>query len=340
MNIFQNFDWSLKSIAKILGSAFLGIVVLVFVVSLISFALRTIFNTGDNYSESYPQAMNAEKSAFVSRSDFAVGQGGGIVPPIENDQIVDQNAENFEIEDYNLDYETRKKDELCSEILKLKKRPEIIFESSTEEKSSCSYSFKVKKENATEILELLKTFDPKNIRTNIYTIQKTIEGLSDQLTIFKKKLSAIEETLADAQKSYDELTKLATKKQDVESLTKLIDLKLNTIDRLFKERSGINEQIDNITKNRTEQLDRLKYTNFTIYVREYLFVDWESIKDEWKFQIKELVTNFNDVIQGISIKLLSYILRVFEGIIYLFISLLIMKFVWFFGKRVWKGKGE
>jgi hypothetical protein len=332
MDFLKNIDWSFKGIIKILIGAIIAIIAIVAIVWLFSFSVRMIFS-----GRTTEQFSGVSTKGYFSPiyQDNVSKKLDIILPPPEIGEVVEERAEEFEVHDYNFQYEARKKNKICDEVLSLKKREDIIFENSQENDRSCSYKFKVEKENTIEILEFLKAFGPKDITSNVYTIQRTVEGLTDQLEILQKKLDAIEKTLKDAQASYDELTDLATRKQDIESLAKLIDLKLNTIERLSKERSSISEQINSITKNRAEQLELIEYSNFFIYVSEYLFVDWKAIKDDWGREIKRLVDTFNDVIQGVSVKLLSYILRITEGLIYLFISLVLLKAVWTLVKRVW-----
>ena len=53
----------------------------------------------------------------------------------------------------------------------------------------------------------------------------------------KRRLAAIDDTLGKATAAYDEVTVLATKEKDVESLAKIIDDKINTIQRGERQRA-------------------------------------------------------------------------------------------------------
>lgn len=339
MNLFKNFDWSLKSIAKIIGMILLGIIALTVVISLVSFSIKTIFNTGyQNKDYGYDYAYDMDEGfrgemAVMSSSKMA------IMPPIpEPGYSVGDDAEDYEVKEYYGTIKTRKLDDTCAVIANLKSREEIIFESSDKNKDYCNYRFKVTNDNAEEIVKLIEDFKPENFNASIYSIKKAIEGYDDELDILSKKLESIEDTLEEAQKSYDEISKIATRQNDAETLANIIDSKLKLIDKLTNERLQTKERIDRYNKSKADQLDRLNYTFFNINVYKDLIFDWKEIKDSWKYESKQLVRNINEVFQGISIHLATYLVRFAQVVIYIFISLFLLKFVWLGVKRVWKGK--
>lgn len=336
MTFLQNFDWSGKSILKALGILLAGAVTVSIAVALISFAVRTVFDF-DSYDRSYKGGYGgggfAESTANFVFEPRSIG-----IPMPPRDGYVDEQAEEYEVQDYNVSYRTHDKTRVCTAIAGLKPREDIIFERANESDRNCDYSFKVPKEKAEEILTLLEELDPEYLNASTYTIQRAVEGLTDELSILQNKLTEIEMVLAEAQQSYSELTKLATRKQDVESLTKLIELKLNTIERLSNERRSINEQIERLAKQKNEQLERIKYVNFSVSVYEDPFVDWKRIGDSWKNEIQYFVTNFNDMLQSVTVGLVTFALRAVQGLVYLFLGLLLLKFAWLIGKRVWRGR--
>jgi len=336
MNIFKNFDWSFKSIAKIIGMVILGIIALTVVISLISFSIKTIFGT-TSYNGYNDYAMEEAIS-------FGKGGGGSVqarmtISPIpEPGYTTGDDAEEYEVKEYSGTIKTRKLDETCAVIADLKVRDDVIFESSDKNKESCLYRFKVKKEISDEIVEIIENLKPETFNASINTIKGTVERYDNELDILSKKLASIEETLEMAQTSYDEISRLATRQQDAETLAKIIDSKLKLIEKLTSERLSVKERIDRYNENKADQLDRLNYTFFNISIYKDLIFDWKDIKDSWKYETKQLVKNVNEVFQGISVHLVTYLVRFAQVMIYLFISLFLLKFVWIGVKRVWKGK--
>ncbi len=327
MNFFQNFDWSTKSIAKVIGVALLGFIGLAVVAMLVSFSIRTIVEpfAGPRYGGDYAKTS-------------LLDNGIGIPPPLPPfpGGAIDQNAEDYEVQDYSVNYRPNDKTEICTTIAALKSREDVIFENANESNRSCNYTFKVLKEKAAAILTLLEEFNPENTNSNVYTIQRTIEGLTDELDILNQKLTGIETTLAEAQTSYDELTKLATRKQDIESLTKLIELKLNTIERLANERRQIAAQIESYERNKTQQLERIKYTQFSVSVYENRLIDWQQIADSWKSEIQSFFTSINDFFQGVTLLLVIYTLRAVQAIVYIVLAVILLKAVWLMARKVWR----
>lgn len=337
MSIFKNFEWSLKNILKIIGVVFAGAVVLAIAASLFSFSIRTIFNSG--YNRSYDQAMSYGKGgAFdaLEEASFAPSMMNSrmVVPTPEFSTGTD--AEDFEIKTFNASVRTRKLEKTCGIISDLKVREDVIFENANENENGCNYRFKVAKEKEAEILAIVESLKPEDLNTNIHTIKGSVDATDKQLEILENKLASVEETLESAQDQYDELTELATRKQDVESLATIIDSKLNLIERLTNQRISIKEQIDRYKNNKEEQLDGLEFSFFNVSIFEDLIWDWKQIKDEWRWQIKELVNNFNEVVQSVTVGLVSFLMRVFQAAVYFFLALFILKGAWMGTKRVWK----
>lgn len=342
MSFLKHFDWSAKSILKVIGLVFAGAIVLAIAVSLFSFSIRTIFDTGYRdygYYDDYRGGSFdvAEEAAFAP----SMMHSKLIAPPIpEPGYSTGTDAEDFEIKTYNVNARTHKLERTCAIISDLKAREDVIFETANENDFGCNYRFKVLKEVEGEILEIVEGIKPEDLNTNIRTIKGSIDATDKQLEILENKLASIESTLENAQDQYDELTELATRKQDVESLAKIIDSKLNLIERLSNQRIQVKEQIDRYNQNKADQLDGLQFSFFNVNIRKDLIWDWKDIKDQWRFEIKELVNNFNDVIQSVTVGLVTFAIRIAQAAIYFFLALFVLKYAWIGTKRVWKGKGK
>ena len=131
-NLFKNFDWSVKSIAKIIGMVVLGIIALTVVISLISFSIKTIFGTasykggGYDYDYAMDEAMEYGKGGGIS-----VQSARMMMPPIpEPGYTTGDDAEEYEVKEYYGTIKTRKLDDTCAIIADLKVREDVIFESS------------------------------------------------------------------------------------------------------------------------------------------------------------------------------------------------------------------
>ncbi|MCF7846158.1 MAG: DUF4349 domain-containing protein [Candidatus Peribacteraceae bacterium] len=344
-HLLKNFDWSLKSVAKILGVFVLGVVALGIVAGIISFAFRTIVSPFTaNYGIGGGGGYYAEEMAMDSASSYSAKtlslSSRNIVPPIPgpDGEIVDATAEDYEVKSYSANYQPRDKTEICAAVANLKADPEIVFSSSNESDRSCYFTFEVPNERAEEILKILKDLDPEDLNANIYTIQKSVEGTSDQLAILTQKLEQTEATLADAQEAYEDLMKLATNSRDVENLTQLIRLKIEAIEQLAQSKISINQQIEQVQRNRADLLRQIANTTFNVSVYEQKFVDWQQISDNWKNAIREFVSDLTDLTQFVTVRLVSFVLYAAAGIVYLGIVFGFLKVLWILGKKVWKYK--
>ncbi|MEA3304803.1 MAG: hypothetical protein U9Q15_03640, partial [Patescibacteria group bacterium] len=183
------------------------------------------------------------------------------------------------------------------------------------------------------MLDLLEDLNPRDFSENIQTIQKSVSNTQSEIEILNEKLKSIETNLEDAISSYDELSDLAKAKEDIESLTKLIDLKMNTINRLTEEKLNLNERIARYQKQQDEQLDRLKYVEFSISIREVVLINWEQMRDSWKYTVQSFFRDINDIIQDLSLNLVIWLMRALQVFLYIGFALVFVKLLWVFARR-------
>ncbi len=335
-NPFHDFDWSLKSVGKIFGFLVIGIIGLSLMAAILSFSVRTIvspFTGGNGNYGGYPETAEFSKGMAM---DSAMSSRNILPPMPGGSEIVDLDAEDYEVKNYNANYQPHDKTEVCDKVLSLKADKEIVFSSSNESDRSCNFTFEAPNARVDEIVAILDDLDPEDLSSSIYTIQKSVEGTSDQLDILNQKLSQTESTLEEAQQAYKDLMKLATSSRDVENLTQLITLKIQAIEQLAQSKISINQQIQQVQNSRAEQLRRIANTTFHVSVYEQRFIDWQQIGNDWKQEIRDFVSNFNSLTQFVTVKMVSFVLYAGASLLYLAIAFGFLKLVWLVGKKVWK----
>ncbi len=343
MNFLHKDNLKLPVMLKIGGLTILGIVIIAFAITLLGSSFKSIMGTKRGINESYSLGQPAYDMVKMESAGSAMGLSvrnvvsspSPILPP--NTEVTSgDDAEEFEVTEYNTTIETRNLDKSCLNISDLKSKDYVIFENSSEYDHGCDYVFKVKKDNVEEILDIIKEMNPKDLQENTYTIKKLVEDFTSRIEILEKKLASVDETLDKAVRAYDEVTVLATRIQDVETLTKIINSKVDIIERLTQERININSQLEQISRSKAEQLDRLEYTYFRVNIWENKFIDGENLKDSWKMAVKSFVRDTNQVFQDITINLLVSLFLLLQYIIYLFILLIVAKYGWKLVKYIWR----
>ncbi|MBL7058015.1 hypothetical protein ISS03_01640 [Patescibacteria group bacterium] len=254
---------------------------------------------------------------------------------VDGGSMMNSAEESFDVTEYFASIESRDITKTCLEISSLKEKAYIVFENSNEYDNGCSYSFKAKKENADEVLVIINSFDPKDLSQNTFMIKQLVDDFTSEEDILEKKKASIEATLNDAVNAYNEIASLATKAQDAESLAKIIDSKISIIERLSQEKININEKLERLKRAKAEQLERLNYVYFRVQIFENKYFDIDIIKDSWKASIKNFVREMNDVLQDITINLIALFFRGIQAIIYFFIIVVIVKYGWYFTKKLW-----
>lgn len=245
-------------------------------------------------------------------------------------------AESYEVTDYNALIETRNIVKTCAEVKELKTLSYVIFESVSESDKQCYYTFKVEHAHVAEILAAIKVLDPKDLTENTNTIKQQIDDFTSQTEILKKKRDSIDKTLEGALRSYDEITVLATRTQNADALAKIIDSKIGIIERLTQERINVTTQLDQLARAKEDQLDRLKYAYFNVNVYENKFFDGEVLKDSWKASLKTFVQTVNVILQSITVGLLGFLVWLLPLFVYALLALFIAKYGWRAIKYLWE----
>jgi len=340
MEFFKKFDFKLGSLLKTAGIVLLIVVVLALAIRLIGASINSAFNnktSGVAYQNSSFSAEKGYGEGGVSYDQSAVGLSIRNVAPSPSEPPTPGNdAEDFEVTEYNATIETSRLDDTCAEITGLKAKDYVVFESATKYDTGCNYAFKVKNDQVEEILDIVKSFNVKKLSESVFTIKKLINDFTSEKEILENKKKSIDDTLKNAIEAYDKITVLASQSRDVESLAKIIDSKITIVERLTQERINVNSQLEILERSKAEQLDRLEYTYFNLNVFENKLIDGESIWDSWKNAVKELITDVNKTIQGITINLAGFIFLALQYVIYLLILLIAAKYGWQLVKYIWK----
>lgn len=259
------------------------------------------------------------------------------IPPIGG-YSTGNTAEEYEVTEYSASIETQDKTATCGKIASLKSYSYVIFESANEYDRGCDYRFKVEHARVAEILSFVKDLDPKDLNENTYTIKNLIDDYTSETEVLEKKRRAIDDTLEEALAAYDEITELATQSGDASSLAKIIDSKVQLIERLTQERININTQLDRLARAKAEQLDRLAYTYFNVSVHEQHYFDGDDLKDSWKASIQATIYEVNIIFQELTFGLIYVIFFAVQWIIYILLAVFVARHVWKWVKRIWKGE--
>jgi hypothetical protein len=249
-------------------------------------------------------------------------------------------AENFEVREYNATIETRNLEEDCEVIQALKKREDVIFENTSAYDHGCSYTFKVKKNSVEAVLAIINERNPKSLNESTYTIKREVTDYTGEIEILQNKLATLDKTLADALASYDNVTTLANNMGNVESLAKIIDSKLAIIERLTLARIDTNSQLERLERAKSEALDRLEYTYFYVQVYENKFIDGEEMKNSWKAAVQQFVREVNNLFQDLSIGFVTLLLLIVKFALYGIVLLFAARFGWSAARNIWINTGK
>jgi len=352
MDFLKNIDLSRRNILKFAGFALLGVLVLALVLSFFKTSYDSFAKGGFGGGIAGMPTMMVEPayyggagydsagSSYYEESDMMMQSlssrnAASIYPPMPGN-TVGGDAEEYEATEYSANIETRNLEDTCAAIEELKALDYVVFESANTYDRGCSYSFKVEHAHVAEVLAAIEALDPRDLSESIFTIKRQIDDFTSEEDILTRKLTSIDETLRSATKAYDDVTLLATRAQNVESLAKIIDSRLLLIERLTQERVNINAQLERLSRAKEQQLDRLVYTYFSVNVYENKFFDGEDIKDSWKQAVREFVQTVNESLQGITVNLVALLFLALQFAIYALLILIFAKYGWRLVKYIWE----
>ena len=315
-------------IFKTIGLVLVGAIILSLVLQLIKTTFSPVSYRGNMIEPSYDMGYGAPPTA----QKLSIRN---VAPEFDEEYSSGSNAEAFEVTEHFATIETRNATKDCRVISDLKASADIIFENSNEYDRGCNYTFKTIKDRVPQVLLIIESLDPKDIRENTFSIKRQVDDFTNEVEVLNKKKNSIEKTLEDAVNAYDEIAKLATKTQDAESLAKIIDSKIRIIERLTQEKININERLERLSRSKEEQLDRLNYTYFHVNIFENKYFDIKIIKDSWKTSIKRFVTDTNNILQNITINLVTLLFRAIQFVLYFFIILIVAKYTIRAAKNLW-----
>lgn len=244
-------------------------------------------------------------------------------------------AEAYEAMQYSVSVKTGNTERDCAAIGDLKAKDYVIFESANTHERGCSFTFKVAKSNTAEVVAFLEGFDPEDMSENVYTIAQQIKDYTSEEDILKAKLETVTATLASATDAYDDITALAIRTNDADSLARVIESKLQIIERLTQERINVSAQLDRLSRAKALELDRLAYTYFNVSVYESKIVNGESIANMWRAAMMKAVADVNRILTEVTVGLLALTFLVAQWLLYAALLLIVGRYAWRFAVKFW-----
>ncbi len=342
----KKINWREVSKLKLALVAFVVIVSIAIILSLFEALFTTRQNNtitwsgGGSGTEMGFSDGEISPASFPGRMKNTMSLDTQPAPAYKEGMNIGGDSEDYESLSYYAQFKKVDIDGSCNVVENLKPLKYVVFESMSRNDNSCRYSFKVERKYADAIAKNIKSLHPDTFTTNTETMKKQIVEYDSQISILLRKQDELEKMLNDAVSAYDELTVLATKIEDAEILTKIINSKLSTIKQLTNERISLAQQIDRMAKRSAELNDRVEYVYFSVRIDKYDILNKTAMKDSWISTVKTFVRDVNNFVQKLTIGLLSFLLKILLVLVYLsiilFIVIVFVKYGWRIVKNFWK----
>jgi hypothetical protein len=371
IHFFTNGAWSVRKVLLVVAGCIAGLVAVSVIIGLVTFILRigagysaTLEGYGGGYGES--STANYAVSRDMAYDSYGGGMGGGklggdsgyemakmaasgapmpymtsmsTMPPMPSVNG-SRNAEKFERTGYNAHYETGRMSEVCDAIEALKPMAYVLFDSAYVGERNCNYVFRVESKKADEVVAKLKETNPKEWSVSIDTFAQQIENTGDYVATLQRRLDSIKETMKESEVAFARLTTLATQGGKVENLTTIITQKLAMVERLTNERLSLEEQIKQVTNNKTQQVDETAYAHFNVSVVTREIIDWRGLGDEWRNNLQNAIRSVSDVLSGVlfglPVLLVWIVFWALGAGISILAAVVFAKYMWMWVVKVWR----
>ncbi len=340
-------SWKSFSLLKKFGLGFLGMVIFIVLFTVLAY-LKMSFGYGRGYSGQAAMimpmspnmvTMSGKSSSMAmptlsygsfessARDNFTISYGGSAVPS--------EKAELFEMTSYSATIETGDVDQDCKVIENLKADDSIIFLSANKGKTSCSFSFKVKKSSAQKALDAIKSLDPEQFNESTHTVEDVLTNYDRRKEILEDKLTTVNAILADAVSSYEAVSKLAVQTGSVTNLRQAINDKIDIVERLTQKKLSIEQELASISNSSSSDRDETTYAQFSVSIYKSAYIDGEALANSWKNETKRLVNEMNYALQGVTIGFLMILMVAFKYILYFMVAVIIIKYLKKFIVSIW-----
>jgi len=349
-NPFRDIEWRKLSLLRILLVAAVGLIGLAIIFALLSTVIQltgvsksTVSQSGSSYvGNSVTMVARAPAVGVDTVMGERVASGVVPMPPLYSDSGGTRlyNEANYEARSYDVRYRVRDLDMLCNQIEQFKPLPHVVFEQQMRNEHTCYYHFKVTQGYASATVSWLLARDPDDLTASTDVVKKQLVRYSSQMDILLQKQEVIEQTLQDTLSAYGELIDLATRANDIESLTKVVDSKLAMVQKLSQQRLTLAQQIGVLTRQQADLQDRVDFVSFAVRVEQYDILDLVSLKNSWMNELRAFVVTINSTLQRFTLHLIENLFALALLLVYAVILLVLVKHGWREVKRFWVSEGS
>lgn len=324
-----------KKVMCVIGGIFLTAIVYV---TLMTFSQTMLgVGQGESFSGSSIPTLSMPSSygygtvnsnAQYSVASDSYGETRSYAPsPSYSGVSIKSEAEKYELSSYTASIKTRTIDEDCAKIQSLKSDTSVIFLYATTGKTYCNFSFKVEKAGVQKVLDTIQSMDPDALSENVRTIAQTLTNYERRKQTLENQVISIDKTLNDAIRSYEELSSLAVKSKDAQSLAIAINNKIDIIDRLVSKKLSIEEQLQAISNTSSDDMKETLFAHFSVSLTEDTYIDTEAILTSWKYETKKLLSQINNSLQDLTLGFFSVLLTLLKYTLYFLVLVAFLKYV-------------
>lgn len=329
--IMKGIELKHVSFWRIVAVGAIGVVVLAIVIGLVGITMRTAFrheqSVGTYRYDSGMVNRNREKTFSVS----AVPN----TPPAPIDMQTVRMDEGPSVDTYAASIRTNKSDRLCDALASWREHDYITFLSVERNPHDCTFIFKTSHNDAPGIVRALQELNPVAFSSRMQSVPQAQYDTKEQELVLADQLASLRDTLADTDAQYKELMRAAGESGDADAIADAIQNRTEQVQRLSAQALDVSSQLAALAQQHAGTTSEEQDAFFTVYVRDRNIIDVSELCDMWAKHMQRFVVTVNDIIAGVTIGMLSFLLRIVEIGFYIGVILVVAKIGYQLVKKLW-----
>lgn len=298
---------------------------------------RSGFDGYMKYAPSVSQNSTSEGRAIMTDDTAGKMIAGeqNYYPPEPAPSEYTADLESFETTSYSVTARTRDFDPLCAELENLKADEAIHFKYLNTAINNCRATFYVEESKVDATIDIFSSFAGIEISRNTESVTRHRQQLQSQTEILQQQLASVQRSLTSAEIQFDELADFARQSKDAASLSEAIRYKLQNIDTLTQRKINLTNQLNRLYQQAADLKDRLDVVQFDVSINRSYPIYSERDSQKWESAWEELKDAYTDTLINLSAFFGVFLLWGVQTVIYLLVSIVILRGLWKFVKLLW-----
>lgn len=197
-------------------------------------------------------------------------------------------------------------------------------------------TFYTENENLSSVIATLSQYKDIELSHNTISVTRHKQQIESQVSILRQQLASVERLINKTEVEFDEIASFAKTSNNPETYANAIKQKLLLLDSLTKRKISLNSQLDNYYQQANDLSERLGVVEFSLNITRLNPIYPNGTSRQWQRAWDDLSDTFTETLIGLTTLFGIFILRAIHILVYLLVSIVILRGLWKFVIVLWK----